>query len=190
MKLYHPLDQVIGDPDEEVRTRRRARQNEVTYVCYTSTLEPKKVEDALNDEFWIEAMKDELQEFVRNKVWYLVPRPSDINVIGTKRIFKNKKDVDGLVVRNKARLVAQGYSQIERIDFEEIFASVARLESIRLLFGIAAHFCFKLFQMDVKSTFLNGDIQEEVYVEQLKGFVDHHFSHHVYRLWKALYSLK
>jgi hypothetical protein len=91
------------------------------------------------------------------------------------------------MVRNKARLVAQGYTHIEKIDFDETFAPVARLESIRILFSIACHLGFKLYQMDVKSAFLNGILQEEVYVEQPKGFQD---PHHVYKLKKALYGLK
>jgi hypothetical protein len=94
------------------------------------------------------------------------------------------------VVRNKARLVAQGYSQIEGIDFDETFAPVARLESIRILLSIAYHLCFKQYQMDLKSAFLNSILQEEVYVEQPKGFQDPHHPHHVYKLKKALYGFK
>ncbi|KAK0591893.1 hypothetical protein LWI29_009888 [Acer saccharum] len=112
------------------------------------------------------------------------------NLISTKWIFRNKSDEDGNIVRNKARLVAQGYSQIEGIDFEETFALVARLESIRLLLSISCVHKFKLHQMDVKSAFLNGFLQEEVFVEQPKGFVDAHHPNHVYRLKKALYGLK
>jgi hypothetical protein len=103
-------------------------------------------------------------------VWTLVPRPSDHNVIGTKWIFKNKSDEHGTVIRNKARLFAQGYTQIEGVDFDETFTLVARLESIRILLSIACHLGFKLYQMDVTSAFLNGILQEEVYVEQPKGF--------------------
>ncbi|KAK0583735.1 hypothetical protein LWI29_002305 [Acer saccharum] len=135
-------------------------------------------------------MQEELNQFERNEVWTLVPRPKTTNVIGTKWIFRNKSDEDGNIVRNKARLVAQGYSQIEGIDFEETFAPVARLESIRLLLSISCVHKFKLHQMDVKSAFLNGFLQEEVFVEQPKGFVDAHHPNHVYRLKKALYGLK
>ncbi|KAG5544019.1 hypothetical protein RHGRI_016690 [Rhododendron griersonianum] len=181
VKLNHPKNLVIGDINDKMLTRRKAK-NVVHCVCYTSSLEPKRVEEALSDELWIEAMQEELQQFDRNSVWYLVPRPTHTNVIGTKWIFKNKKDSEGIVVRNKARLVAQGYTQIEGIDFEETFAPVARLESIRLLFGIASHLNIKLSQMDVKSAFLNGDLMEEVYVEQPKGFIDPCFPNHVYRL--------
>ena len=106
--MYHPADQVIGEINEGVRTRSR-RHNETNFVCFTSSFEPKKVEEALTDEHWIGSMQDELLEFTRNDVWYLVPRPSHVNVIRTKWIFKNNKDADGIVIRNKARLVAQGY---------------------------------------------------------------------------------
>jgi len=155
-----------------------------------SKIEPKNVKEAMTDEFWIEAMQEELNQFKRSEVWDLVPRPEGMNVIDTKWIFKNKSDEHGTVTRNKARLVAQGYTQIKGLDFDETFASVARLESIRLLLGVSCILKFKLFQMDVKSAFLNGYLNEEVYVEQPKGFVDPSFPNHVYRLKKALYGLK
>ena len=135
-------------------------------------------------------MREELNQFKRSEVWDLVPKPEGMNVIGTKWIFKNKSDEIGTVSRNNARLVAQGYTQVERLDFDETFAHVARLESIRLLLGVACILKFKLFQMDVKSAFLNGYLNEKVYVEQPKGFIDPSFPSHVYRLKKALYGLK
>ena len=112
------------------------------------------------------------------------------NVIGTKWVFKNKQDTHGNVVRNKACLVAQGFSQVEGIDYGETFTPVARLESIRILLAYANHHNFKLQQMDVKSAFLNGPLSELVYVKQPPGFEDPHFPDHVYRLNKALYGLK
>ena len=123
-------------------------------------------------------------------MWELVPRLKGVNVIGTKWIFKNKSDEHGTVIRNKSRLVAQDYTQVEGIDFDETFALVARLESIRILLAIASHLNFKLYQMDVKSAFLNGMLQEEIYVEQPKGFVNPHRSNDVYKLKRALYGLK
>ncbi|CAM8889388.1 unnamed protein product [Rhodiola kirilowii] len=153
-------------------------------------LSRKNVKEALLDEYWVLAMQEELEEFARNDVWDLVPRPDGINVIGTKWIFKNKSDASGNITRNKARLVAQGYTQIEGIDFEETFAPVARLEAIRLLLALACHLKFRLFQMDVKSAFLNGFLNEEVYVAQPKGFEDPHHPDSVYHLKKALYGLK
>ena len=134
-------------------------------ISHISMVEPKKVFEALEDPDWLEAMHDKLNNFKRNKVWQLVERPKDCrNVIGTKWIFKKKQDEHGMVVRNKARLVAQGYSQVEGIDFGDTFAPVARLESIRILLAYAAHHNFKLQQMDVKSAFLNGPLKELVYV--------------------------
>ena len=111
-------------------------------------------------------------------------------MIGTKWIFSNKSDEHGTIIRNKSRLVAQGYTQVEGIDFDETFAPVVRLESIRMLLAIASYLNFKLYQMDVKSAFLNGMLQEEVYVEQPKGFVDPHRPDDVYKLKRALYRLK
>ncbi|KAK2428584.1 putative mitochondrial protein [Trifolium repens] len=130
-------------------------------------------------------MQEELNQFKRSEVWDLVQRPEGFNVIGTKWIFNYKSDEKGIVTRNKARLVAQGYTQVEGLDFDETFAFVARLEAVRLLLGVACILKFKLFQMDVKSAFLNGYLQEEVYVEQPKGFVDNEFPNHVYKLKKG-----
>jgi hypothetical protein len=119
----------------------------------------------------------------------LVPHPNQ-NVVGTKWVFRNKQDEHGVVTRNKARLVAKGYSQVEGLDFGETYAPVARLESIRILLVYATYHGFKLYQMDVKSAFLNGPIKEEVYVEQPPGFEDSEYPNHVYKLSKALYGLK
>ncbi|GJY36256.1 retrovirus-related pol polyprotein from transposon TNT 1-94 [Tanacetum coccineum] len=120
----------------------------------------------------------------------LVPQPKNMTIIGTKWVFRNKLDENGVVSRNKARLVAQGYNQQEGIDYDETYASVARLESIRILLAYACALDFKLFQMDVKSAFLNGFINEEVYVAQPSGFIDFEKPDHVYKLKKALYGLK
>ncbi|BBN70024.1 transposable element gene [Prunus dulcis] len=112
--------------------------------------------NALADNEWILAMQEELNQFKRNDVCYLVPRPKDSYVIGTKWIFQNKTDEKGQIMLNKARLVAQGYTQSEGLDFDETFAPVAKLEAVHLLLSIACHLKFKLHQMDVKSAFLNG----------------------------------
>ena len=103
-------------------------------------------------------MQEELNQFERNEVWELVPKPNDQSVIGTKWVYRNKMDENGIIIRNKARLVAQGYNQQEGVDYEETFAPVARLEAIRMLFAFACHKIFILYQMDVKSAFLNGFI--------------------------------
>ncbi|WVZ53202.1 LOW QUALITY PROTEIN: hypothetical protein U9M48_004175 [Paspalum notatum var. saurae] len=135
-------------------------------------------------------MHEKLNNFTKNKVWTLEARPKGARVIGTKWVFRNKQDDEGNIVRNKTRLVAKGYSQIEGIDFGETFAPVARLEAIRFLLAYASHHDMKLYQMDVKSAFLNGYINELVYVEQPPGFEDPNHPNHVYRLSKALYGLK
>jgi hypothetical protein len=154
-----------------------------------SSIEPYIVEDALRDPDWVVAMQEELNNFTRNEVWHLVPRPNQ-NVVGTKWVFRNKQDEHGVVTRNKAQLVAKGYSQVEGLDFDETYAPVARLESIRILLAYATYHGFKLYQMDVKSAFLNGLIKEEVYVEQPPGFEDSEYPNHVYKLSKSLYGLK
>jgi hypothetical protein len=156
---------------------------------FVSSFEPFKVKDALRDLDWVVAMQDELNNFKRNKVWSLVERPKQ-NIVETKWVFRNKQDEFGVVTRNKARLVAEGYSQVEGLDFEETFSLVARLESICILLAYATHHDFKLYQMDVKSVFLNESIKEEVYMEQPPGFEDQEYPNHVYKLHKALYGLK
>ncbi|GJX11660.1 retrovirus-related pol polyprotein from transposon TNT 1-94 [Tanacetum coccineum] len=153
-------------------------------------IEPNNVNEPLGDESWIVAMQEELNQFVANDVWELVPQPRNMTIIGTKWVFRNKLDENGVVSRNKARLVAQGYNQQEGIDYDETYAPVARLESIRILLAYACALDFKLFQMDVKSAFLNGFINEEVYVAQPPGFIDFEKPDHVYKLKKALYGLK
>jgi hypothetical protein len=137
----------------------------------------------------IVAKQEELNNFTRNEVWSLVERPKQ-NIIGTKWVFRNKQDENGVVTRNKARLVAQGFTQVEGLDFGETYALVARLESIRILIAYATNNDFKLYQMDVKSAFLNGSIQELVYVKQLSAFEDPKKPNHVFLLHKALYGLK
>ncbi|GJY88642.1 retrovirus-related pol polyprotein from transposon TNT 1-94 [Tanacetum coccineum] len=184
----HPLENVIGNLNQ--RTLRSQAQNQSNFFCFISTIEPKNVNEALTDDSWIVAMQEELNQFIANDVWELVPQPRNMTIIGTKWVFRNKLDENGIVSRNKARLVAQGYNQQEGIDYDETYAPVARLESIRILLAYACALDFKLFQMDVKSAFLNGFINEEVYVAQPPGFIDFEKPDHVYKLKKALYGLK
>ncbi|GJT07156.1 retrovirus-related pol polyprotein from transposon TNT 1-94, partial [Tanacetum coccineum] len=153
-------------------------------------VEPKDVNEALKDESWVVAMQEELNQFVPNDVWDLVPLAMSQSIIGTRWVFRNKLDENGIVSRNKARLVAQGYNQQEGIDYDETYALVARLESIRIILAIACANDFKLYQIDVKSAFLNGFINEEVYVAQPPGFIDFEKPNYVYKLKKALYGLK
>ena len=142
------------------------------------------MEFALDDLDWMIAMQEELNNLTRNEVWSLVERPKQ-NMIGTKSVFCNKQDEQGMVTRNKARLVAQGFTQIEFLDFWETYAPVARLESIHILLAYAAHHDFKLYQIDVKSVFPNGPLSELVYVEQPPGFEDPKYPNHVYKLDKV-----
>jgi hypothetical protein len=135
-------------------------------------------------------MHEELENFERNQVWELVDPPQGCKPIGTKWVWKNKEREKGEVVRNKSRLVAQGFSQKEGIDYEETFAPVARLEAIRILLAFSVAKGFKLHQMDVKSAFLNGVLEEEACVRQPSGFESEKFPHRVYKLRKALYGLK
>jgi hypothetical protein len=184
----HPVDNILGSINKGVTTRSHLAAF-CEHYSFVSSLEPLKVEEALDNPDWVMAMQEELNNFTWNEVWSLVERPKQ-NVIGTKWVIRNKQDEHGVVTRNKARLVAQGFTQIEGLDFGETYAPVARLESIRILLAFATHHDFKLYQMDVKSAFLNGPISELVYVEQPPGFEDPKLPNHVYKLHKALYGLK
>ncbi|GKA48611.1 retrovirus-related pol polyprotein from transposon TNT 1-94 [Tanacetum coccineum] len=188
----HPLEQVRGNPTMPVQTRRQlATDPEMCMFALTvSIVEPKNIKEAMADSAWIKAMQDELHQFDRLKVWELVDKPFGKMIIKLKWLWKNKKDEDQTVIRNKARLVAKGYAQEEGIDFEESFAPVARLEAVRIFVAHAAHKSFPIYQMDVKTAFLNGPLKEEVYVAQPEGFVDPDHPEKVYLLRKALYGLK
>jgi hypothetical protein len=139
----HPVNNIFGAIEKGVTTR-SCVVTFYEYYSFVSSFEPFKVEDALRDPNWVVAMQDELNNFKRNKVWSLVERPK-LNIVGTKWVFCNKQDEFGVIARNKARLVAKGYSQVECLDFEETFASVARLESIHILLAYATHHDFKLY---------------------------------------------
>jgi hypothetical protein len=153
-------------------------------------IKPKKIDEASKHDNWIRAMNEELDQIEKNNTWELVPRPADKNVIGSKWVFKNKMNEKGQIVRNKARLVCKVYAQIEGQDFDETFALVARLEAIIMFLAYACHKNFKVYQMDVKSTFINGDLEEEVYMEHLEGFSLTDNLDCVWKLKKALYGLK
>ncbi|GJX44729.1 gag-pol polyprotein [Tanacetum coccineum] len=178
-----------------VQTRRQlATDPEMCMFALTvSIVEPKNIKEAMADSAWIEAMQDELHQFDRLKVWELVDKPFGKNVIKLKWLWKNKKDEEKkrqTVILNKPRLVANGLCQEYGICFEESFAPVARLEAVRIFVAYAAHKSFPIYQMDVKTAFLNGPLKEEVYVAQPDGFVDPDHPDKVYRLRKALYGLK
>nr|GFB53753.1 putative ribonuclease H-like domain-containing protein [Tanacetum cinerariifolium] len=121
--------------------------------------EPNRVHQALKDPSWIEAIQEELLQFKMQKVWILVDLPSGKRAIGTKWVFRNRKDEKGIMIRNKARLFLQGHTQEEGIDYEEVFAPVARIEAIRLFLAYASFMGFMVYLMDVKSAFLYGTIE-------------------------------
>ncbi|GKC55140.1 putative ribonuclease H-like domain-containing protein [Tanacetum coccineum] len=207
----HPQSQILGDPNTPVQTRSSLKkiteahalvsyiqaqqrsnhkdQQHCLFACFLSQFEPRKVSEALEDGSWVEAMQEELLQFKLQQVWVLVDLPNGAKVIGTKWVYRNKKDERGVVVRNKARLVAQGHRQEEGIDYDEVFAPVARIEAIRLFLAFASFMGFIVYQMDVKSAFLYGTIDEEVYVSQPPGFVDPDHPTKVYKVVKALYGL-
>nr|GEY96417.1 retrovirus-related Pol polyprotein from transposon TNT 1-94 [Tanacetum cinerariifolium] len=151
---------------------------------------PKNFKQAMTEPSWIDAMQEEIYEFERLKVWELVPCPDIVFLIKLKWIYKVKTDKFGGVLKNKARLVADGFKQEKGVDFEESFSLVARIEAIRIFIANVAHKNMMIFQMVVKMTFLNGELKEAVYVFQLEGFIDQDNPSHVYKLKKALYGLK
>ncbi|GJZ61899.1 retrovirus-related pol polyprotein from transposon TNT 1-94 [Tanacetum coccineum] len=153
-------------------------------------VKPKNFKSVVTEDCWFEAMQEEIHEFDRLQVWELVPRPDYVMIIALKWIYKVKLDEYGDVLKNKARLVAKGYRQEDEIDFEESFAPVARIDAIRIFIANAASKNMTIYRMDVKTAFLNGELQEEVYVSQPEGFVDLDDPTHVYCLKKAMYGLK
>ncbi|GJT84393.1 putative ribonuclease H-like domain-containing protein [Tanacetum coccineum] len=165
----HPLDNIVGNPSRPVSTRKQLASDALWCCFHTelSKVEPKNFKMVVIEDCWFQAMQDEIYEFDRLEL-----------------------DEYGDVLKNKARLVAKGYRQEEGIDFEESFAPVARIEAIRIFIANAATKNMIIYQMDVKTAFLNGDLQEEVFVSQPEGFEDQENPTHVYRLKKALYGLK
>ena len=135
-------------------------------------------------------MKEEIEKIEKNKTWTLVPRLVDKNVIGTKWVFRNKLDENGEITRNKARLVCKGYAQEEGLDYGETFAPIARMDGVRTLLEYVAYKGFKFYQIDVNFTFLNGLLEEEVYIDQPEGFVDENNKDKVCKLKKASLWIK
>nr|GEU32990.1 hypothetical protein [Tanacetum cinerariifolium] len=188
----HPLDNIIGQLARPVSTRLQLHEQALFcyYAAFLTYVEPKTYKDALTQSCWIKEIQEELNEFERLDVWELVPRPDKVMAITLKWIYKVKLDELGGILKNKAHLAACGYRQEEGINFEESFALVARLEAIRIFLAYATHKNMVVYQMDVKTVFLNGNLQEEVYVSQPNEFVDPDNPNHVYKLKKALYGLK
>nr|ABA98088.1 retrotransposon protein, putative, unclassified [Oryza sativa Japonica Group] len=166
----HPPEQIIGNIGERTTRSKVTTHDVCTNSAFVASFEPKDESHALTDESWINAMHEELENFKRNKVWTLVEPPSGHNIIGTKWVFKNKKNEDGLIVRNKVRLVAQGFTQVEGLDFDETFAPIARIEAIRLLLAFAASKGFTMGKVD-KTLFVlkHGDNQlfVQIYVDDI-----------------------
>nr|GEW91684.1 retrovirus-related Pol polyprotein from transposon TNT 1-94 [Tanacetum cinerariifolium] len=171
----HPKSQIISPVDTPVQTRQKIKNVDIV--------------DALKDLSWVETMQQELLQFKIQNVWVWVDCPSRVRPIGMKWVLKNKKDEKGTVIRKKARLVAQGHTQEEGIDYEEVFAPVARIKAIRLFLAYASYMGFTVYQMDVKSASPYGTIDKEVYVMQPPGFQDPEFPHRVYKVEKAMYGL-
>ena len=164
--------------------------DELTLFCLFAGCEHIGYEDAVQSKEWQAAMDDEIKAIVKNNTWELATLPKGQKAIGVKWVYKAKKNANGEVERYKARLVAKGYSQRYGIDYDEVFAPVARLETIRLIISMAAQHKWRIYQMDVKSAFLNGTLEEEVYTEQPMGYVVKGQEDKVLRLKKALYGLK
>jgi transposase InsO family protein len=160
------------------------------HLLLASDAEPASFEEALKHEHWRHAMLDEMTSIEASGTWKLVDAPRRVKPIGLKWVYKTKKDATGVITKHKARLVAKGYVQQQGIDFDEVFAPVARLESVRLLLAHAASQGWAVHHMDVKSAFLNGVLQEQVYVEQPPGFVLRGHENKVLHLVKALYGLR
>ncbi|KAI9152926.1 hypothetical protein LWI28_003161 [Acer negundo] len=165
-------------------------EEDLTLYCLLMTSDPVSFEEANQEGKWRSAMDDEIRSIEKNKTWELTNLPKGRKAIGVKWVYKTKRNVKGEVQRYKARLVAKGYKQKEGVDYGEVFAPVSRLETIRLLISLAAQKSWKIYQLDVKSAFLNGFLEEEIYVEQPPGYVKKGKEDKVCRLKKALYGLK
>ncbi|PRQ23286.1 putative RNA-directed DNA polymerase [Rosa chinensis] len=177
--------------DYELNTTRRSISDEdiVNFALYADC-DPLTFDEACHQQHWVKAMDDEIHAIEKNDTWELTSLPEGKAAIGVKWVYKTKYKPNGDVDRFKARLVAKVYKQKPGIDYLEVFASVARLDTVRMVISLAAHNCWKIFQMDVKSAFLNGTLEEEVYLEQPLGYVKEGQSEKVYKLKKALYGLK
>jgi hypothetical protein len=160
------------------------------FSLFSQIDDPLTFEEVVKDDVWAQAMDEEIECIENNQTWKLVDVPEDKDVISVKWIYKTKQDADGNVQKHKERLVARGFTQQPGIDFNETFAPVAWMDTVRTVLAIVAHNKWHVYQMDVKSTFLNGHLEEEVYVEQPQGYEIPGQENKVYRLKKALYGLK
>lgn len=179
-----------SDDIDDVPVRGTRPLSEMYAKCSVAMIEPVCYEEAKEHPEWLEAMQEELKMINKNQTWELTPRTQHQKVIGVKWVYKTKLNADGSVNKYKARLVAKGYAQVYGVDFTETFAPVARLDTIRLLLALAVQKGWVVFQLDVKSAFLNGYLEEEIFVEQPEGFQVKDREDEVYLLKKALYGLK
>ncbi|GJX18933.1 putative ribonuclease H-like domain-containing protein [Tanacetum coccineum] len=175
----HLKDNIIGNPSHPISTRKQLATDSLwcLYNSILSKVKPKNVKSTMDEACWFEAIQEGIYEFDRLQIWELVPKLDCVMIIALKCIYKVKLDEYGDVLKNKARLVAKGYRQEEGIDFEESFAPVARIEAIRIFIANAASKSMVIYQMDVKTAFLNSELKQEVYVSQPKGFVDQIIQH-------------
>lgn len=199
----------LNSPQPEIREQRERRapiwmqdyesgerisdgeaEAELAMALFLSHGDPVQFTEASKEEKWMEAMRSEIQSIEKNDTWDLVRLPAEAKRIGVKWVFKTKLNEDGKVDKYKARLVVKGYAQEEGIDYDEVFAPVARWDTIRILLAVSAQRGWKVYQLDVKSAFLYGELKEVVYVDQPEGFVKKGEEDKVYRLKKALYGLK
>ncbi|GJR19694.1 retrovirus-related pol polyprotein from transposon TNT 1-94 [Tanacetum coccineum] len=188
----HPIANVIRDPSRSISMRKQLETDAMWcyFDAFLTSIKPKNFKQAMTEPSWIDEMQEEIHEFERLEVWELVSCPDKVLLIKLKWIYKVKTDEFGGVLKNKARIIAQGFRQEEGIDFEKSFAPVARIETIRIFIANVAHKNMTIYQMDVKTAFLNGELKEEVYASQPERFVDQDNPSHVYKLKKALYGLK
>ncbi|GJU86226.1 retrotransposon protein, putative, ty1-copia subclass [Tanacetum coccineum] len=193
-------DQEIDEPQSDINLIRRSQGHtgpRIKCVLYINaknmirgSREPLTIKPHCGDPEFDNAMNAEMQSMKDNEVWDLVDLPPNRKTIGSKWLFKKKTDMDGAVHTYKARLVAKGYTQTPRIDYEETFSPVADIRAIRILIAIAAFYDYEIWQMDVKTAFLNGYLSEEVYMEQPEGFVNPKFPNRVCKLKRSIYGLK
>ncbi|GKE08501.1 retrovirus-related pol polyprotein from transposon TNT 1-94, partial [Tanacetum coccineum] len=189
---WKPIANVIGDLFRSISTRKQLQTDAMWcyFDVFLTSVKPKNFKQAMTEPSRIDVIQEEIHEFKRLQVWELVSCPDKVMLIKLKWIYKVKTDEFGRVLKNTARLVAQGFKQEKGINFEESFASVARIEAIRIFVANGANKNMTIFQMDVKTAFLNGKLKEEVYVSQPEGFVNQDNPSHVYKLKKAMYGLK
>jgi hypothetical protein len=191
---HETLDQVATEPRRSTRARSAPEWygNPVLEVMLPDQGEPTNYDEAMmSPDFdkWLEAMKSEIGSMYENNVWTLVDLPDDLQAIENKWIFKKKTDADGNVTIYKARLVAKDFRQVQGVDYDETFSSVAMLKSVRIMLAIAAFYNYEIWQMDVKTAFLNGFLKEELYMMQPDGFVDPKGANKVCKLQRSIYGL-